>query len=325
MIENPTTLVLGAGASIAPFELGRKFLPYPTGAQLREWIIAGRGQEPEYGDLYRQLAPLRTRFAESSVDSIDAFLAEKANRPWEEAGRLAIAAALLQCESVRRADFPSWYTDLFNAIRRRKPGYTLFIVTFNYDISIECFLFHAFKATYNLTNEGTKRLFNNTVFIVHVYGQLGELKELGGLRTYGEWFGREVPWEELEVIADGIKLIGRKASGDQFKIAHQLIEQAAFLAILGFGYEETNVRNLKLAKLTKGKRIFSTGYDMGPGLRGWIQHAGLSHAVIGQDSLDVGAFLKRSAFFKWVNTPDKTAEHLYDATVAYQSTASSFF
>src|SRR6266566_2333634 len=120
MIANSTTLVLGAGAS-APV--------YPTSTELRSKIISGFGAGPyesylknspdghDSGFEKDRYATLKARFQRSHVTSIDAFLAEPENSVLTNVGHIAIAAALLPCES--REQYPDWYPALFNAIRFR--------------------------------------------------------------------------------------------------------------------------------------------------------------------------------------------------------------
>jgi hypothetical protein len=104
-----------------------------------------------------------------------------------------------------------------------------------------------------------------------------------------------------------LKIIGREPQNEFFNAAHEAIVEAEFLGILGFGYDTTNVENLKLVELAAGKRIFSTGWDMGAGMRGWIAHLGLSDIYFGMPDNNVAKFLDRSAFFRWANTPGATS------------------
>ena len=58
MLAHPTTIIIGAGASV---DLG-----YPTGAVLRDWIIEGRGLNSDLhfedgkSEFRKRLAPLKS-------------------------------------------------------------------------------------------------------------------------------------------------------------------------------------------------------------------------------------------------------------------------
>src|SRR4051812_20201880 len=113
MLANPTTLIVGAGASV---ELG-----YPTGAQLRDWIIEQRGMEGDWGpEAELERKRLEWRFRESLIPSIDAFLAEEANADLRRWGVSAIAGALLPCEDLKKSKPPAWLRMVFNAVRGKR-------------------------------------------------------------------------------------------------------------------------------------------------------------------------------------------------------------
>lgn len=310
MLANPTTLILGAGAS--------HHLGYPTGSKLREWIIEGRGmgviEEPQEKSLLKHL---QNQFRTSLVSSIDAFLAEPEYKDFENIGKLCIAAALLPCESGQAGKSPGWYQSIFNAIRGRRTAertHPVRIVTFNYDLSLEHALFYAFKSTYKLTHSEALSMLNESVEFIHVYGTLGQITELDGAN--GRRFGQPES-EDYQFASTGIKIIGRDPDAKGFKSAQDAIASAEFLAILGFGYDQTNVANLKLKELVGPKHVFSTGFDMGYGMRGWIRSKGLPSISIGALNHDVSSFLHHSAFLHWANTPGATSDGMRDAISNY--------
>jgi|SRR5882724_11918442 len=110
MLANSAALIVGAGASVP--------LEYPTSAELRDWIIEGRGMEEFLDDeSERDRKRLSWRLRRSLIPSIDAFLAEDANEDLRQWGVLCIAGALLPCEALKKEVPPTWLQMVFNAIR----------------------------------------------------------------------------------------------------------------------------------------------------------------------------------------------------------------
>ena len=296
MIANRTTLILGAGAS-AP--------TYPTGAALIDRITESytKGSERER---------FAVRMRNSMLPSIDAFLAEEGNSDLVEHGRKAIAEVLLPCEQKAS---PPWYRLLFNAIRSprsTKHSKRLQVVTFNYDLSLEYSLWRAFSAAYKIGSEEAKTRMDEAVDIIHVYGQLGKIAAPSGDRSYGDTEYRH----HIESASRGIQIIGRKPDDPRFNQAHEAIANADFLAVLGFGFDETNVANLKLTELAEDKTVFSTGYKMGYGMRAWLRSIGLAKILIAPPTHDVETFLNKSAFLHWANIPGLTGTHMHGAIVS---------
>jgi hypothetical protein len=308
MIANPTTLILGAGAS-API--------YPIGSALREQVISGSGAKPyelylnengERDEVQREkyrYQTLKERFRASYIVSIDAFLAEPENQPLAEEGHIAIAAALLPCEAKDR--YPDWYASLFNAIRFRADGVRmskLKVVTFNYDLSLEHFLFHAFKNAYALSNIDARTMFNENVEIIHVYGDLGELTELSEAAKARE-YGIKPTFGAMVKASKRIKIIGRHdQTKDAFEKAFQAIRDAAFVAILGYGFDPMNNENLRLQEAVADRFPFATGFGMGSGARARLTSlAHHSSMIMGGKSETVKDFLEEIDFLRWINEP----------------------
>lgn len=300
MIANATTLILGAGASTPT---------YPTGAGLRDLIVSeGLRQWADATDIERRFI---RRFRDSIIPSIDAFLADESTAEMSEIGRHYIAEILLPCEAS--AILPAWYPLLFQAIRARpceERTHKVKIVTFNYDLSLENTLFHAFRSAYGHNGvEEARAAMDESVEIIHVYGALGSLSfQEGGGRQYGK-----SDTYEFAGAAKGIKIIGRDPEDDQFKRAQEAIASANFVAILGFGYDETNIANLKLHEVLKGKTVLSTGYRMGYGMRAWLMHQRLGGLLVGHETHKVEKFLQKSAFLHWADRPSTTAGDMHVA------------
>jgi hypothetical protein len=211
--------------------------------------------------------------------SVDAFLENRASGKFYEIGKAAIAKVLLACENEERLfmgrpphlhfedmrldnwkiyRLDSWYKllwqrlvdpgeqndqrDLFERFSDNKVS----VITFNYDRSLEHFLFTALKAnTGRDDHECAEKL--KTIEIVHVYGSLGPLPWQGPPRIpYSSSFAGNPA-----VVGDAaskIDLVRRDNATEnpQLARAHKLLRQAERLYFLGFGFDRTNLERLQL-------------------------------------------------------------------------------
>lgn len=152
-----TVLVLGAGSSLA--------FGYPTGSDLTEMILslrAGRAGVAKQAGLDIS-NPLFKEFIEtfrrSQAYSIDAFLARRPE--FSSVGKQAIGAVINMCETFVGLDKSKhedlWQRYFFNIIA--KHGFDdidfsrLAVVTFNYDRSLEFYLYNSLKALYGADEE----------------------------------------------------------------------------------------------------------------------------------------------------------------------------
>ena len=265
MIEVPTVLVLGAGAST---DYG-----YPTGLGLRDTILDGLGDTSStmyrrlalLGHNYNEIMRLRLQFAESQLPTIDQFL--EGHSEFASVGKLAIACALLPHEQSqrleRRSDRPTWYDHLWDELRQDLENFTdnkLTIVTFNYDRSLEQYLGHALAAA-NTKNIG--ELLSSLGFI-HVYGTIGGRPRIDvSFRSYGD---SEDP-VEIREAAEGIRIINRNDDPEllrQFELAKKALSNAERVVMLGFGYDATNVERLGLRESVQGRDagVLGTAWKM---------------------------------------------------------------
>ena len=178
MIETPTVLILGAGASI-PYE-------YHSGEKLIEEI--SKGILPQ-NSLFKLLIKLdyskefinkfKQTLRNSGSYSIDTFLE---NWPkYNEIGKIAIAHILILAEWAGKnslIDFgnkDNWYRYLYkhlncHSFEQNKIG----IITFNYDKSLEQYLFTALNNSYEDLDENKCASKIRNIPIVHVHGKLDE-------------------------------------------------------------------------------------------------------------------------------------------------------
>jgi hypothetical protein len=267
MITLPTVLVLGAGASADyEFPLGRSLLlQICRSLDDRKKDVGLKKTLLDLGFARGEIGAFAAELRFSMQPSVDAFLE---NRPeYMDIGKAAIAGCLIPYENPRhlyhRSDEKStWYEYLFNQMRASIDEFEsnqISFVTFNYDRSLEYFLYAALESTYGIGEERAVELLSS-ISIIHVYGQLGlphYLSENG--RTYGS----EVTLEAIEKCVTEIKIISDLAGEtEEFKQAHKLISQAEILCFLGFGYHRTNVLRLRVDKF-HGARILGSAYGMG--------------------------------------------------------------
>lgn len=267
MIETNTVLILGAGASV-DYE-------YPTGLQLRSLIIERTGHgHPIAAQLQilehseKEIAEFRRAFRQSSEPSIDSFLEKRPE--FVEIGKQAIAAALIPYEleeSLILQDKERWYHFLWRKLTEGggHPGANaLSVITFNYDRSLEHFLYTSLQNAFNFDDEEIARTLSHVV-VVHLYGQLGVLPFQPG---YQREYRPEIPAHIIRESAKQIRIVheGERITEDlQFAWAAKLVAEAQQVCFLGFGYLPTNIQRLPLHKLDENAPIYGTAYGLGEG------------------------------------------------------------
>jgi len=244
MITKPTVLVLGAGAS-CPFG-------FPTGRGLLERIVS-QTIRPNEGTLGQLL--LRCGFDSNEIssfgqtlnfsqrNSVDEFLEHRSGE-YLEIGKAAIAGALSPDETLDGLAKGDWYRYLLKHLNSSFEDFDknrLAIITFNYDRSIEQFLYSALRHSYGQgIPESAAKL--KAIPIVHLHGSLGKLAEL---EPNGQRYGPPVTGGSVQERAKQIKIIHETADDEpQFHEAHRWLAQAERVCFLGFGYDATNLRRL---------------------------------------------------------------------------------
>jgi len=267
MITLPTVLVLGAGASADyDFPSGRSLMLQICNSLDTREDVGFKKSLLDLGFERNEIGPFATELRFSMQPSVDAFLEKRPE--YMAIGKAALAGSLIPYENLSillgRPEKPTWYEYLFNqmgaSIDEFKSNQISF-VTFNYDRSLEYFLYAALESSYGIGEERVVELLSS-ISIIHVYGQLGLphycLSENG--RTYGS----KVTPEAIVKCVTEIKIISALADAEteEFKQAHELIDQAEILCFLGFGYNRTNVSRLQVYKF-HGARILGSAYKMG--------------------------------------------------------------
>jgi hypothetical protein len=255
MINEPTVLILGAGASM-PYK-------FPSGVELRNLIcgLSNLGNE-NHQFLVQQLecdsGELRhfaRTFHGSNIKSIDAFLARRPE--FTAFGKLSIATLLCQTELPKRVipgdaeNNPDdhWYYYLWNVLVEEANTVDEFIgnqirfITFNYDRSLEYFLHTSIKNTYGVSEEDALAILGK-IPILHVYGCLGEFHFLTGVNR--RQFSNDIDAERIRIATTAIKVIPEDREYDPFLIARQWCYEANKIGFLGFGFDVLNIERLGL-------------------------------------------------------------------------------
>tara|TARA_R110002096_G_scaffold435885_1_gene664027 strand:+ start:64 stop:993 length:930 start_codon:yes stop_codon:yes gene_type:complete len=243
LITEPTVLVLGAGASS---DYG-----FPLGRKLRDLVCALPRTAAEESIQQAGFAESEIRdFVEtlqySGFGSVDWFLE---NRPeFLAVGKACIGAALIPFENPEKLFPPGapenhWYELLLNVLDEPLGSIgssPVSIITFNYDRSLEYYLFKAVAT--RVQSETRARELLEALPIVHVHGQLGALLPLTGR-------GRDyIPFVRAEDIVLAMKEISIVAEASpetlEFRRAKALLESAKRVDFLGFSYHPESVKRL---------------------------------------------------------------------------------
>jgi hypothetical protein len=282
MIKAETVLVLGAGAS-APFG-------FPTGQGLKDQICndtlslsnaTSVSVLNKLGFDTNEMTRFRTALLNSGRPSVDAFLEYRGD--FIDIGKIAIATALLPYErtcglfedwSLKRTKpnhfkESNWYDLLFGVLADGVPfdeldKNKLSIITFNYDRSIEQYLFTCLKNSYNKTDQDCAEKLRK-MNVIHVHGSLGPLN--WQLRPVGL---SSVPYDSgiepniVKLAAENIKIIHESiADTPEFLQARKLMLRAAQVFFLGFGYHPANLKRLGIGTLEmKHRKVMGTSYGL---------------------------------------------------------------
>ena len=264
MINEPTVLVLGAGAS-QPYG-------FPTGRDLLLKICADLINEgtplsknmSTCGYPRDQQKAFRDPLFFSMLPSVDAFLE---NRPeFLEIGKTVLSCALIPYERLdpvhNRTSTMQWYEYLFSKITSVRDEFgknKLSIVTFNYDRSLEQFLFNALTNTFGGDEAETYQLLRK-VPIIHVYGQLGQYPGIAG--GVGRQYSQTVNTEIVSRCVSEIKIVHEGADNNLFSEARKLLLAARKVCFLGFGYHEINLKRISPGKVLDHTSIYGSAFHL---------------------------------------------------------------
>ena len=270
MIKRKTVLVLGAGAS-APYG-------FPSGQKLVDDVCAGLSKPSNqfftqlegYGFDGSKVIAFRDALHKSAQPSIDVFLEHRPE--FLELGKTAIAASLIPYEvednlfGVERNWYKYLWKHLGPSLLEDVAPSRLSVITFNYDRSLEHFLFTSLKNSFDLTDEKAARYVVQGIPIMHVYGKLGDLPHMGGnaTRPYTPG-GKPLSAATVHSTRSAIKIISEGVNNDvEFAWAKKQLHEAEVICFLGFGYLTENLRRLGIAERSDAL-VWGSAYRMGDG------------------------------------------------------------
>jgi hypothetical protein len=271
MITKPTVLILGAGAS--------KPYGFPTGNELVNKISCRFENGQTMKHVYDYFSYRLDDYVDEFIDalshcggqSIDVFLMKRTE--YMEVGKVAIAAAIIPCESQTNLFIDKWYQLLFKNLGTDFEEFgsnKLSIITYNYDRSLEYFLKTSLM---NLHGKSEKECIEQLkkISIIHMHGNIGDLPRMGG--EYTREYEKKLSRKAFSICEETIKLIHEdKERQETFEQAREKIKGAETVCFLGFGYDETNLDllNLEYSDLA-GKGIYGTAYELGDAKREWFR------------------------------------------------------
>jgi hypothetical protein len=276
--------VLGAGAS---FHCG-----YPVGSALSKKIA--ENHYALFDEFYppSDIASFQKTFIKSGIDSIDAFLEKTREHSFGkdsfyDLGRRLIAYILLSEENEKKLwdRENNWYQAFFNHIKSDLEMLIdgrIRVITFNYDLSLEQFLYDAILHTryghsQSVEQKEEVRKFIEDMNIIHIYGQLGHLRWQDNAKEENKYHYRK--YGALRDIGDAdekMRLIGSCAkeinlmrleeieeSSCILKMPIKYLSEADYISFLGFGYNDLNMQRLfGNVTFTTDIKYFLQGFHM---------------------------------------------------------------
>jgi len=281
-------MVLGAGASVG--------YGLPTGAQLTAWLTQWYDQGSVPGEFARLLGDdvgsfveFSKRFRESGYYSVDSFLGKQseAEARLVRVGTKAIAYHIAEKENpenfLRAGNGADWYRLLWNSLSSEAKHWTdlgqnnLQVITFNYDRSLEAYLFSRAKSTWDLTDEDAFKALE-LIPISHVYGALQPLgsSDAATTRRYGPI--RSV--DALDHAAGAIKLMYSARAETAVELHTAWFSFADQVIWLGFGFDLLNVDQLGYKSAIAPRFTWNGGSWEGRSLESYMMTRGISEARV---------------------------------------------
>lgn len=279
MITKKSLLVLGAGAS-APYG-------FPTAHELRKRILSDFALklrvlmeldfpgELEARYIASETDELANKFGFSGIDSIDKFILF--NPHLERIGKYSIAVTINDYETrstfrekmEKEKEEEDWYSYLYNELIEEiehandlpdSPSFqNLRIITFNFDRSLEYFLYQSLLNSFeNLDNKSMLELIKQ-IGVHHVFGQIGSLPYYESPLVVN--YRDKIKFGQLSEICEQINIVAPE-NQNQSKY-RELVEWADKIFFLGFGFDMENMEILDMfGALDPKKSIYGTAVNL---------------------------------------------------------------
>jgi hypothetical protein len=259
MIERPIVFVMGAGASSCyEFPLGKNLCrmvieELKPNVVSHTQIIENTVFESGYVDRFQSALEF------SGQNSVDAFL--ESRQEFLAIGKSAMATILIRYEKpsiLWRFSDNNWMRYLYDKMRastlEKFVENKISFITFNFDRSLEHFLFTSLQNTFGGSTEACADVMNK-IPLLHLHGRLGFLPwQDANARPYGT----ELSIRALEMCVENIKLVHEELEADRTKVFEQaktLMQHAEKIYFLGFGFGALNMERLGLIDLPANKAI----------------------------------------------------------------------
>jgi hypothetical protein len=243
ILTQRTVIVLGAGASCG--------VGYPTNADLVGNICRKFSRPNQYRDIALEAKLFSENDIESFVrdlshsqyESIDQFLKDRPK--YETFGRFAIAMEIIFGENedpLMEMGRRSWYLRLRTIIGNTPSSHKLSIITFNYDRSLEHYLYRAIKAATDWTDEKIAAEIGS-LGILHVHGHVGALPWQS---SEGRWYDNNLKGKDFFAASKEIVLAHDGPNEALTNSLQGLVENADRIYFFGFGFHHANLLKLGL-------------------------------------------------------------------------------
>ncbi len=262
MIYKPTVIILGAGASM--------MYGFPSGKELKDLVIRLYNKEGSALDKHREAMGIQKNqvksfceaLSQSGVSSVDAFLEHR--KEFLMIGKTAIAEVLIPFEDesklfTKDGDWYGYFLDKLNSPLDQFHENMVTIITFNYDRSLEWYLYKALHARFGLKEERVIELISK-IPVIHLYGTLGGLP----CENNGRFYNPSKERQEIYLARDNIKIIHENNSEfEEFKKAREILRAAYRIVFLGFGHNKVNVMRLKPDSWRRTNQVLqSSGFGL---------------------------------------------------------------
>jgi hypothetical protein len=296
MIEKNTVIILGAGASNDfgfPLgeELKEKVINALTNTRFQKELANGHGLRPAIEFLINDFV---SNLKKDRALTIDRFLA-KSDDDYRKIGKVGIVKTILNCESDTEVfgKTEKWYKILYKILNSGYPDLSTFgsnkisIITFNYDRSLEHFLFEQLCGDYgNRKDEILLQL--QQIPIIHINGRVNMLpwEDRDAGLPYGAGFS-----PKIFDVAEGLLLpICNDVITEQVR---GVLKNAYCIYFLGFGYDRINLQKLDLDIIKKCEHVFGTSFKLPIAQQDTVNNI-IGNRIIRYSSLSVFNFMMHS-------------------------------